>query len=248
MKKISLLLLAIFLALPFSCKKEDLALTEDEIIAGLKEALTIGANNSAAKVSAMDGYFKDQIIKILLPPEANLVVETVNNNPALFSALGVSQMIDDVILGINRSAEDAAKQVAPIFVNAITNMTIDDGKNILYGSDSAATNFLRINTFTELKNLFKPKMDSSLSKPVVGSTSAKSLYSNLTSTYNNVANSIAGQIAGINPVTNTDLTDYVTGKGLNGVFIKVADEELKIRKDPAARVTDLLEKVFGELD
>jgi hypothetical protein len=152
-------------------------------------------------------------------------------------------MVEDVIKSINLSAEDAAKEAKPIFVDAVTNLTITDGMNILKGADDAATQYLKTNTYTQLKGVFAPKIDASLSKPLfTKGVSAKSLYKNLVDAYNLIA-PIIGK-----PIVNSDLTDFVTGKALDGLFKKVADEEYKIRKDPIARVTDILRKVFSTLD
>jgi hypothetical protein len=220
----------------YSCK-EDSGLTEAEVIDGLKTALKVGTDSTVKKVSASGGYYNDQIIKIFLPPEADVIIEYISYIP------GGQEKVENVIKSINLSAEDAAKEATPIFVNAITNLTITDGMNILHGSDTAATNYLRTNTYTPLKGLFKPKMDASLSKPLFGkSLSAKSLYKDLVDAFNLIA-----PLINKDPI-NSDLTEFVTGKGLNGLFKKVGDEEIKIRKDPVARVTDILRKVFGTLD
>lgn len=236
MKK-SLYLLALIIAFAtYSCK-QDSGLTEAEIVDGLKTALEVGTDTTVKNVSAPGGYFNDQLIKIFLPPEADVIIENISYIP------GGEQMVDNVIKSVNLSAEDAAKEATPIFVNAITGLTITDGMSILHGTDTAATSYLRTNTFTQLYGVFEPKMDASLSKPLFGkSLSAKSLYKSLVDAFNLIA-PIIGK-----PQLNSDLTSFVTGKGLNGLFKKVGDEEIKIRKDPLARVTDILRKVFGTLD
>lgn len=235
--------LGIFLVPQTSCTKEG-GLSESEIIEGLKEALKIGAKISSDTVSRVDGYFKDALIKILLPPEAKTIYELKDN--ALLSTLGISDKIDEIILGINRSAEGAAKEVVPIFVNSVTKMNISDGMSILKGTDTAASHYLRKTTFVELVNLFKPGMDNFLSKPILGKGySTKDVYNQLVDGYNNIANQSWGVLK---PVTKTDIVAYSTGKAMDGLFIKIKEEEIKIRKNPLARITDILKKVFGELD
>ncbi len=236
MKK-SLYLFALIIAFAtYSCK-EDSGLTEAEVVDGLKTALKVGTDSTVKKVSATNGYYNDAIIKILLPPEADVIIENITYVP------GGQQMVNNVIKSINLSAEDAAKEATPIFVDAINNLTITDGMNILNGADDAATQYLKTNTYTPLKGVFKDKMEISLNKPLFAKgVSAKSLYKDLVDAFNLIAPIIN------EPTVNSDLTDFVTGKGLDGLFKKVADEELKIRKDPLARVTDILRKVFSTLD
>jgi hypothetical protein len=216
-------------------------LTETEVINGLKEALSTGARNSADRLSKENGYYGDALIKILLPDEARIIVDNISRIP------GGDRLVEDVILRINRAAEDAAKEVAPIFVSSIKQMTIKDAFNILNGADNAATNYLRSTTYDELYALYKPKIQASTEKAIVGNISTKDSWITLTTRWNTVANSIAGKIANLKPV-NTDLDDFLTNKALYGVFLKVEGEELKIRKEVSARVTPLLQRVFGSLD
>jgi hypothetical protein len=218
-----------------------LPLTESEVISGLKEALTLGAKNAATKLAAENGYFGDAAIKILLPDEAKTIVDNISKIP------GGDQLVQNAILSINRAAEDAAKDVAPIFVNSITQMSIKDAFNILNGADNAATQYLKNTTYTDLYNLYKPKIKVSTEKKLIGNISTKDSWSALTSKWNTLANSLAGKIANLKPV-NTDLDDYLTNKALAGMFSKVEGEELKIRKDVNARVTASLQRVFGSLD
>jgi hypothetical protein len=199
-------------------------LTDAEITQGLKEALRVGTDTSTANAHKTDGYFKNVKIKIPFPPEAQYAETTLR------SVLGNS-LVDEFVLKLNRAAEDAADDAKSIFINALTNMTIDDALNILKGSNNAATNYLRLKTFDSLRIIFKPQINGSLS-----SVGASQAWSSLTSTYNN--------IPFVTPI-NTDLSDYTTTKALDGLFILIADEELKIRTDPVARVTDILKKVFG---
>lgn len=196
-----------------------------EVASGLKEALTVGSQNSSNKLSLVDGFFKDEVIKILLPAEAQKVEKTLRS-------LGFNKLVDDAILSINRGAEDACKTAAPIFGKAIREMTIQDAIGILKGSDSSATIYLKDKTTAALTSAFKPVIQESLNK--VGATK---YWSDVFGTYN----SLPTTFKKINP----DLSAFVTEKALSGLFHYVALEEQKIRKDPVARVTDILKKVFG---
>ncbi len=216
-------------------------LTEAEIISGLKEALIVGAKNSAGMLSKTNGYYNDLAVKIPLPDEAKVIVENISKIP------GGEQLIENVVLNINRAAEDAAKEVVPIFVNSVTSMTISDAFNILHGADNAATNYLISTTYNDLYSLYKPKIETSTQKEIVAGISAQESWTTLTGKWNTLANSLAGKIAGFKPV-NTDLNDFLTRKALDGMFLKVEAEELKIRKEVSARVSDILKKVFGSLD
>jgi hypothetical protein len=216
-------------------------LTEADVISGLKEALITGARNSAQKLSAENGYFGDAAIKILLPDEAKTIVDNISKLP------GGQQLVDDVVMRINRAAEDAAKEVAPIFVSSITSMSVQDAFGILKGADNAATSYLKSTTYSELYNLYKPKIKASTEKAIIGNISTKTSWITLTSKWNSLANSLTGKLAGLKPV-NTDLDDFLTTKALSGVFLKVEGEELKIRKEVSARVTPLMQRVFGTLD
>jgi hypothetical protein len=201
------------------------SLTNDEIVAGLKDALSVGAQNSANKLSSVDGFFANAAIKVLMPPEAQKVEKTLR-------AAGMGKLVDNAILSMNRAAEDASKSAAPIFVNAIKSMSIQDALSILKGSDTAATGYLRGKTVAALTSAFRPVIDTALQK-----TSATSYWKTVFDAYNKLPTTFNK----INP----DLAGYVTEKSLSGMFYQVAQEEQKIRKDPAARVTDILKKVFG---
>jgi hypothetical protein len=200
-------------------------LSSDEIINGLKQALTLGAQKSADKLSAADGFFKDAAVKVLMPPQAQNVEKTLRN-------LGMGKLVDDAILSMNRAAEDASKSAAPIFVNAIKRMTVQDGLGILRGADTAATGYLRKSTSPELTSAFHPVIDSSLQK-----TGATKYWKTVFDTYNKLPTTFRK--------VDPDLASFVTQKAMDGIFYYVAQEEQKIRKDPAAQVTDLLKKVFG---
>ena len=216
-------------------------LTEGDIVNGLKEALATGARKAADKLSAENGYYGDMAVKIPLPDEARMIVENISKIP------GGEQLLENVIRNINRAADDAAREVAPIFVSSVTQMTIADGYNILHGTDNAATMYLKNTTWNSLYALYKPKISLSTRKEIVAGVSAQESWTTLTGKWNNVANSVAGKLAGFKPIT-TDLDDFLTRKALEGVFLKLEGEELKIRKEVSARVTPLLQKVFGTLD
>ena len=216
-------------------------LTEGDVADGLKEALKVGANNSVDLLSMENGFFGDELLKIMLPSEAKIVTENLDLIP------GGDKLVEDAVLRLNRAAEDAVTEAAPIFVGAITSMTITDAFNILKGSDDAATAYLKDKTFMQLKELFQPKVVNSLDKALIGNISTNESWSFLTGQYNTIANSLVGSLAGLQPI-DIRLDEYVTLKALDGLFIKVADEEKEIREDPLARVTPLLKKVFGELD
>lgn len=194
-----------------------------EITAGLKEALSVGANNSSSKLSSLDGFFGNAAIKILMPEEAKKVESTLRN-------IGLGSLVDKAILSMNRAAEDASKSAAPIFVNAIKTMSINDAVGILRGGDYAATDYFKLKTTEPLAAAFQPVIESALKK-----TNATKYWEDVFSAYNKFA---------AKPI-NTNLAGYVTEKSLAGIFYEVGLEEQKIRKDPAARVTDLLKKVFG---
>jgi len=199
-------------------------LSNGEIVNGLKEALTIGSKNSASAASKADGYFKHPSIKIPFPSEAKDMEQKLRS-------IGMGKQVDEFVLTLNRAAEEAAKEAAPIFVSAIKQMTITDGVKILKGKDDEATQYLNRTTSTQLHDKFKPVIKSATQKVDV-----TRYWSPLINAYN--------QIPFVQKM-NPDLDEYVTQKGLDGLFYLVAQEELKIRKDPMARVTDLLKKVFG---
>ena len=198
-------------------------LSNDDIISGLKEALRVGTDSSSKKLSKLDGFFGDAAIKILMPAEAQKVEKTLRN-------VGMGKMVDKAILSMNRAAEDAASGVGNIFWNSIKQMSIGDGLQILRGGDFAATDYLKKTTTAELTEKFRPVIETALAK-----VDATKYWKDVFSTYNNFSSA---------PV-NTDLTAYVTEKALSGLFYNIGLQEQKIRKDPAAQVTGILQKVFG---
>jgi len=219
----------------------DQPLTINEISDGLKEALVVGTNNSANILGATDGYYKDDLVKILLPPEADIIVNNINKIP------GGRELIEDVLMKINRAAEDAAKEAKPIFINSIKNMSIADAAGILKGGENSATEYLSKSTYNELTELYRPKITASMEKKLIGNVSTGQSWNTLTQKWNSVAKSVIGQIAGLEPV-EIELDEYLTHKALDGLFLKIAAEEKKIRKDPLARTSSLLKRVFGSIE
>ncbi len=201
------------------------ALSDLDISKGLKEALQLGAKSATGKLAIADGFFGNALVKVLMPPEAKKVENTLRE-------IGMGQYVDKAILSMNRAAEDAATKALPIFTNAITSMSITDALGILKGSNNAATQYLKGKTTAQLKSAFKPVISASLDK--VNATKywreVFEVYNALPTTFNKV---------------NPDLAEYVTQKALDGVFKYIEEEEGKIRTNPAARITDILKKVFG---
>lgn len=200
------------------------SLTNDEVIKGLKEALTVGTNNSSGMVAKADGYLKNPKVFIPWPEEAK-------DMKARLIKMGMQKKVTEFETSLNRAAEEAAKKAAPVFVDAITNMSVGDGFAILNGNDTAATHYLREKTYAPLKEKFMPTIKEAVTKAKVAS-----YWKPLATAYN--------KIPGVKK-QNPNLDDYVCTKAINGLMTLISDEEAKIRKDPMARVTDLLKKVFG---
>jgi len=200
-------------------------LGENEIVSGLKEALNVGISNGSAEASKVDGFFKNELIKIAVPPEAQKVAETLRK-------MGLGDQVDKFTLSLNRAAEDAAKKSKPIFVKAITSMTVPDALGILKGQDDAATQYLKKTTNEDLYKTFFPVVDSTLNL-----NKATDYYKEIVDTYNKIP-----LVKKVNP----DLKGYATQKTIDGLYVLIAQEEKKIREDPKARVTDLLKKVFKQ--
>ncbi len=201
------------------------SLSEEQIGKGLKEALTKGVEKGVDRVSKPDGFFKDQAIKVLMPPSAKKVEDKLR-------AVGQGKKVDAAIESFNRAAEDASIQAKDIFMQVITSMTLTDVKNILSGKDDAATNFLREKTKQELYNKFEPIIQSSLNK--VGATKH---WETVMGSYNKLP-----FVKKVNP----NLKEYVTNKAIEGLFVQIAKEEKAIRNNPKSRTTDLLKKVFAK--
>ena len=202
-------------------------LGNEEIANGLKEALNLGIEKQVSKLTLEDGFFKNELVKILLPEELRKVDITLRN-------VGLGKLADEGLKVLNRAAEDAVGEATPIFVDAIKGIDFNDAKNILLGKDNAATSYLEQNTQTKLYDKFSPIIKNSFQK--VG---ADKIWSNLISKYNGI------------PLTNDvnpDLTDYVTQEALAGVYTMVELEEKEIRTKISSRTTDLLKKVFALQD
>lgn len=199
-------------------------LTNEEVIRGLKEALTVGTENSTSLTSKLDGYYKNPEIFIPFPKEAIKVKEKVE-------ALGMEKQVDKFVMTMNRAAETASKEATPIFVNAVKEMTIADGFAILKGGDNAATNYLRDKTSAQLKVKFNPVVKSAIEKVHV-----TKYWNPVINTYNKIP---------LVEKQNPNLDDYITTKAMDGLFIMIEKEEKKIRNNPVARVSDILKRVFG---
>lgn len=217
---------------------QNLPLTNAEIVAGLKEALTVGTDSTVAHLSAVDGYLKDQAIKILLPPEAKNITDHISKLP------GGAKLVDDVITRINRAAEDAAKGAKPIFVNSVKEMTFTDALTILKGPDNAATQYFKQKTSAQLGELYRPKIRESLNKNLVAGISTQQSWNELTTQWNKLANSAIGKIGGLKSV-DIKLEDYILQRAMDGMFLKIEEREKDIRTNVNARVTALLKRVFG---
>lgn len=204
-------------------------MTETEVAMGLREALTVGITNAVLQTNKEDGYFGNPAIKIPFPQEASGAMQFMQNSQLL------RPLLNDFVLKLNRAAENASAEARPIFVDAIRNINITDAWNILRGGNNAATEYLRQQTYDRLYQAFRPQVLASLNE--VG---AQAIWSELSTTYN----AIAAFTPNLSRV-NTDLAHYATTEALNGLFTVVALEEQKIRQDPAARVTDILRRVFA---
>lgn len=202
------------------------SLTSTQISSGLKQALSLGVTEGVKKLGVTDGFLKNEAVKILMPEKLRKIDTTLRS-------IGLGSLADQRVKLLNRAAEDAVTEAAPIFTKAITSMTITDAKNILLGSDNAATNYLQGKTQSQLFTAFQPKVKASL-----GKVGADKVWSNLISKYN----TFTGQ------AVTTDLNEYVTTETINGVFKMVAQKESGIRNSPAMRTTSILQKVFGAQD
>lgn len=202
-------------------------LTQDEIISGLKQALEVSSENAAVTASREGAYLNNADLFIRFPEEASFVEEQLRD-------LGFGRLVDDFVTSLNRSAELAAREAAPIFIDAIRNMTIREGLEILQGEPNAATMYLRRNTEEELIQAFTPVITSRLNE-----TAATRYWSDLIGTYNRIP-----LVRRVNP----DLVGYATENAMDGLFLLVEREEAEIRRDPAKRVTDLLRRVFGSAE
>lgn len=198
-----------------------------DIAGGLREALNNGISKQVSKLTATDGFYKNQMVKILLPEELQKVDSGLRK-------IGLGKLADDGLRAINRTAEDAVKEATPIFVDAVKGITFNDAKNILMGNESAATTYLQNSTSSALYSKFSPVIKNSFAK--VG---ADKIWANIITKYNTIP-----LVKKVNP----DLTDYTTNKAMEGVFKMIAVEEKSIRTDLSSRTSDLLKKVFAMQD
>lgn len=211
-----------------SQEPETPTLTLEEVVNGLKEALTVGADNSVNVASKTDGFFKNPELFIPFPPEAIKVKEVLEK-------AGLKKPVNDFVLSLNRAAEDASKRAFPIFKKAIIEMTFTDAMGILKGNETAATDYLKAKTTQQLIEEFAPIARQSIEKVQV-----TSYWNPIVTNYNRITFITGGE------EVNPNLEEYITEKTIDGLFLLVAEEEALIRKDPVARITDLLKKVFSE--
>lgn len=199
-------------------------LSDSQIVAGLKEALQVGAGNAVNLTGRLDGFFKNAAIKILLPKQLNTVSKGLR-------AVGQGKMVDEFVLSMNRAAEKAAPEARKIFIDAVKQMSFDDARKILFGGETAATEYFKGKTSDKITKAFRPIVEKSMNE--VGATRQ---YKELIGRFQSI------------PFAKTqslDIDDYVVGKALDGLFYMVGEEEKKIRKDPLARVSSILKDVFG---
>lgn len=205
----------------------DYTLSDAEISSGLKQALQFGIDREVTKLGEENGFYSNELVRITLPPELQKVDKTLRD-------AGLDALADKGLKVLNSAAEDAVKEAIPVFTNAVTQMSITDARNILFGPDNAATSYLQDKTSAELYQRFNPIISNSLDK--VGATD---VWKNIIERYNAI------------PLTNNvnpDLPDYVTNEALDGVFTMISIEEKDIRNNLAARTTQLLKRVFGAQD
>lgn len=201
-------------------------LTTDEIVQGLKEALKVGTTNAISTLSKENGFYGNALLKIPFPEEVKVVEEKLRS-------VGLNKLVDDFILNLNRGAEKAVTKAGPVFMDAIREITFADARNILNGSNTAATEYFRGKTSRQLTVAFKPDVQKTLDQVQV-----TKYWNDVMSAYNRIP---------FTTKVETDLAQYVTEKAINGLFIRVAEEEKQIREDPVARVNDILKKVFGSV-
>lgn len=199
-------------------------LTREEVAGGLKEALSVGISKGAEQAAQTNGFYKNSLIRIPLPPEVQQVETRLRQ-------IGLGSEVDKFMLSLNRGAEDAAKSAKPIFLNAIKSMTISDAWGILRGEKNAATDYLRRTTTDQLTTAFRPVMQESLDR-----VNATRYYADMVQAYNSLP-----LVQKINP----DLEAYATQKAIDGLFLLIEQEEANIRENPVARTTELLRRVFG---
>jgi hypothetical protein len=205
-------------------KMQKSILSNSDISKGLKEALRIGIQNTGKQLSAVNGFYNDALVKIVLPPEAAIVATNLQK-------IGLGYLVDSVVLSMNRAAEQAAIQITPVFLTAIQKISFQDAVQILNGSEQAATDYLKASTSDSLKVAITPIISTSLQQ-----TKAEDAWNTVFKTYNKIP---------FTQKVNPNLTSYVTDQTLKAVFLKLAIEEKAIRTNAAARTTSILKTVFG---
>ncbi len=268
--------LPIMVVMIFSCEElfnldDEEGLTTEEIVEGLKTALEVGTDSAANILHQTNGYYKDEIVKILLPEEAQVIYDTQQKLDPYLTQLGFSleDQIEKVVLGINRAAESAANDAKPIFVDAITSLSITDALDILEGrvpetvstksgmistetfDSTAATNYFQSVTYEDLVVVFSTPIDNALDTDLGLGFSANQAWNTLTTNYNQAVTLYNNTVflTGKNPLDpiEVSIAEHCTQKALDGLFVKVGNEEKKIRKDPFQWALDILQKVFGSV-
>ncbi|GHV04529.1 hypothetical protein AGMMS50229_06140 [Campylobacterota bacterium] len=218
-------------------EQKSLAPTNAEMIAALKEALTVGSSDASTALSKTGAFSSSEIYKIFLPKEADAITKNISLVP------GGKKLVDDTILRINASAERASAKAAPIFARAITEMSITDAIGILRGGNTSATDYLKSKTTANLKAAFSPDVQQALNEPIVAGVSAQKSWDTLTSSYNTAANSFAGKLAKLTPV-KADLKEHVLDRSLEALFAEVGAKEQSIRANPLKAASSVVRKVF----
>lgn len=241
-------------------------LSTEEVVEGLKTALELGTDTATTDLSVRNGYYGNPLVKIPLPPQAEQIRTLITNN-ALSAAFGLNDEFENVVLAINRAAEEAAKEAAPIFMDAITTITFDDAWDILNGispglksggfDSLAATHYFINETTVPLTNLYSPKINDALDVDLGLGFSAVEAWSVLTNEYNSAMSSTLVQIAFLAlpsnitnqfpPAITNNLGVWCTERALNGLYFKVGEEEKKIRRNPYDWAVDIIQKVFGSV-
>ncbi len=277
MKKKILILITILSVLVVSCElfegleTETGELTESEVIQGLKKALEIGTDSATSVLAITNGYYGDQLVKILLPEEAlsvqNKINQILNIAPSLSSFLSLDTHFENVVKSINRAAESAAKDAGPIFKDAITGMSLSEAWQILEGTNplaasngssfdsTSATGYFQMTTTPALTSLYGAKIDNALDVDLGLGFSANQAWNTLRNTYNSAVNNITGNFItnsvlnatgySLDPIDTESIGEHCTEKALSGLFLKVGDEEKKIRKNPLDWAIDIIQKVFN---
>lgn len=263
MKKSIVILVAFFMLVPLSlvqtsCEKDrvnnflnSLKLSNEDIVAGLRKALDIAADDASVLGSKLNGFLGNKLIALAMPDELKPVLQLIDVSKSVpvvgdMLSSGLKSVADEFVVTLNRAAEAAAGKAAPVFKEAITSMTITDALGILQGGDTAATHYLREKTTDELTVAFQP-----VCKEMIDKVGVTSEYKALAGKYNDVmGNALVASavvLAGLDlpKELNTDLPSYVTGKALNGMYVLMRGEETKIRENPQAYAYDIIKKVFG---